>query len=89
VPLRLTTDATAVALTGEDEIVGAVGTAYRTTAGLPSTTNSRRSTSETTMLNASTAPAPGSTLRGCGLRTARSDEWDLAYVITHGVASAG
>ena len=84
VPLLLTTDATAVALTGEDEVVGAVGQQIER---LRAAGYDRTETldSETTMLNASTAlhRAQFAWLRADGSEIARMG---LAYVITHGVS---
>ena len=83
VPLLLTTDATAVALTGEDEVVGAVGQQIDRlrAAGYDRT---RTLDSETTILNASTAlhRAHFAWLRADDSEIARMG---LAYVITHGV----
>ena len=84
VPLLLTTDATAVALTGEDEVVGAVGQQIER---LRAAGYDRTETldSETTMLNASTAlhRAHFAWLRADDSEIARMG---LAYLITHGVS---
>ena len=84
VPLLLTTDATAVALTSDDDVVGAVGQQIERlrAAGYDRTETLE---SETTMLNATTAlhRAYFSWLRADGSEIARMR---LAYVITHGVS---
>ncbi len=84
VPLLLTTDATAVALTGEDEVVGAVGQQIDR---LRAAGYDRTETldSETTMLNATTAlhRAHFAWLRADDSEIARMG---LAYLITHGVS---
>ena len=84
VPLLLTTDATAVALTSDDDVVGAVGQQIER---LRAADYDRTETldSETTMLNATTAlhRAYFSWLRADGSEIARLR---LAYVITHGVS---
>jgi hypothetical protein len=84
VPLLLTTDATAVALTSDDDVVDAVGQQIERlrAAGYDRT---ERLESETTTLNATTAlhRAYFSWLRADGSEIARMR---LAYVITHGVS---
>jgi hypothetical protein len=74
VPLLLTTDATAVALTNEDEVVGAVGQQIDD-CEVPATPAPKRSIPRprcSTRAPRSTRP----TSRGCGPTTARSREWD-------------
>ena len=82
VPLLLTTDATAVALTSEDEVVGAVGQQVDRLRGA-GYARTETLDSETTMLNASTAlhRAHFAWLRADDSEIARMG---LAYVITHG-----
>ena len=84
VPLLLTTDATAVALTSEDDVVAAVGQQVERlrAAGYDRTETLE---AETTMLNASTAlhRARFAWLRADDSEIARMG---LAYVITHGVS---
>ena len=82
VPLLLTTDATAVALTNEDEVVGAVGQQIERLRGA-GYARTETLDSETTMLNASTAlhTAHFAWLRADDSEIARMG---LAYVITHG-----
>jgi hypothetical protein len=84
VPLLLTTDATAVALTSDDDVVDAVGQQIER---LRAAGYERTETldSDTTMLNATTAihRAHFSWLRSDGSEIARMR---LAYVITHGVS---
>jgi hypothetical protein len=84
VPLLLTTDATVLALTTEDDVVESVGQQIER---LRAAGYDRTETldSETTMLNATTAlhRAYFSWLRADGSEIARMR---LAYVITHGVS---
>lgn len=84
VPLLLTTNETAVAITSEDEVVGAVGQQIDR---LRAAGYARTETldSETTMLNASTA------LHRAHFAWLRADDSEiaqmgLAYLITHGVS---
>ena len=82
VPLLLTTDATAVALTNEDEVVGAVGQQIERLRGA-GYARTETLDSETTMLNASTA------LHRARFAWLRADDGEIArmrlsYVITHG-----
>jgi hypothetical protein len=83
VPLLLTTDATVLALTDEDQVVGGVGPQVQR---LRAAGYDRTETldSETTVLNATTAlhRAFVSWLRADGSEIARMR---LTYVITHGV----
>jgi hypothetical protein len=83
VPLLLTTDATALSLGSEDEVIGAVGQQIER---LRVACYDRTETldSETSMLNTTTAlhRAHFSWLRADGSEIARMR---LAYVITHGV----
>ena len=83
-PLLLTTDATAVALTSEDAVVDAVGQQVQRLRGA-GYDRTETLDSETTMLNATTAlhRAYFSWLRADGSEIARMR---LAYVITHGVS---
>jgi NTF2-like protein (DUF6841) len=82
VPLLLTTDATAVALASEDDVVGAVGQQIERLRGA-GYDRTETLDAETTMLNATTAlhRAHFSWLRADGTEIARMR---LAYVITHG-----
>ncbi len=84
VPLLLTTDATAVALTSEDAVVDAVGQQVQRLRGA-GYDRTETLDSETTMLNATTAlhRAYFSWVRADGSEIARMR---LAYVITHGVS---
>jgi hypothetical protein len=82
VPLLLTTDATAVALTTEDEVVGAVGQQVERLRGA-GYARTETLDSQTAMLNGSTAlhRAHFAWLRADDSEIARMG---LAYVISHG-----
>ena len=84
VPLLLTTDAGAVALTSGDEVIDAVGQQIRRLRGA-GYDRTETLASETTVLNATTA------LHGATVSWLRADRSEIArmrltYVITHGVS---